>query len=64
MERLLDGRRTGLLAFHEFKNSGFTALIDRGLEFFDLEYDVAAFNERLPRLRIIPIEEFDPNDFL
>jgi putative heme uptake system protein len=62
--RLLDGRRMGLLAFHEFKNSGFTALIDRGLEFFDLEYDVQAFNERLPRVRIIPIEEFDPNDFL
>jgi uncharacterized protein len=64
MERLLDGRRTGLLAFREFKNSGFTALIDRGLEFFDLEYDVQAFNERLPRLRIIPIDEFDPTDFL
>jgi len=64
MEGLLDGRRMGLLAFREFKNSGFTALIERGLEFFDLEYDVAAFNERLPRLRIIPIEEFDPNEFL
>jgi len=64
MEKLLDGRRTGLLAFHEFKNSGFTALVDRGLEIFDLEYDVQAFNERLPRVRIIPIEEFDPNDFL
>ena len=64
MERLLDGRRMGLLAFREFKNSGFTALIERGLQFFDLEYDVGAFNERLPRLRIIPIEEFDPVDFL
>ena len=64
METLLDGRRIGLLAFHEFKNSGFTALVDRGLEIFDLEYDVQAFNERLPRVRIIPIEEFDPNDFL
>jgi uncharacterized protein len=64
MERLLDGRRVGLLAFNEFKNSGFTALIDGGLEFFDLEYDVLAFNEQLPRLRIIPIDEFDPNDFL
>jgi len=64
MERLLDGRLMGLLAFREFKNSGFTALIDRGLQFFDLEYDVQAFNETLPRLRIIPIDEFDPNDFL
>ena len=64
MEQLLDGRRTGLLAFNEFKNSGFIALMDRGLQFYDLEHDVGAFNERLPRLRIIPIEEFDPLDFL
>jgi uncharacterized protein len=64
VERLLDGRRVGLLAFREFKNTGFNALIDEGLQFFDLEYDVGAFNERLPRLRIIPIEEFDPRDFL
>ncbi len=64
MERLLDGRRMGLLAFREFKNSGFTALMDRGLEFYDLEYDVSAFNEQLPRLRIIPIDQFDPSDFL
>ncbi len=64
MERLLDGRRMGLLAFREFKNSGFTALIEQGLQFYDLEYDVGAFNERLPRLRIIPIDEFDPVDFL
>jgi uncharacterized protein len=64
MEVLLDGRRMGLLAFREFKNSGFTALIEKGLEFYDLEYDVQAFNERLPRLRIIPIDEFDPSEFL
>jgi hypothetical protein len=25
---------------------------------------VQAFNERLPRIRIIPIDEFDPRDFL
>jgi uncharacterized protein len=64
MEALLDGRRMGLLAFREFKNNGFTALVEKGLQFYDLEYDVQAFNERLPRLRIIPIEEFDPNEFL
>lgn len=64
MEELLDGRRVGLLAFREFKNSGFTSLFDRGLEFYDLEYDVRAFNTQLPRLRIIPISDFDPNDFL
>lgn len=64
MERLLDGRHLGLIGFHEFKNSGFTSLIDQGMEFFDLEYTVGAFNERLPRVRVIPIDEFDPNDFL
>jgi uncharacterized protein len=64
LEPLVGGRRTGLVAFREFKNTGFLALIQRGLEFFDLEYDVAAFNERLPRIRVIPIDEFDPADFL
>ena len=31
---------------------------------FDLDYDVAAFNAPLPRVRIIPIDEFDPTQFL
>jgi uncharacterized protein len=57
-------RRTALLAFREFRNAGFVPLFERGLEFHDLEYDVKAFNDRLPRIRIIPIDEFDPNDFL
>ncbi|MGI9156098.1 MAG: NYN domain-containing protein [Marmoricola sp.] len=64
METLLDGRRVGLLAFREFRNSGFTELLDKGLDFFDLEYDVQAFNEPLPRVRIIAIEDFDPKEFL
>jgi uncharacterized protein len=58
------GRRTALLAFREFRNSGFVPLFERGLEFHDLEYDVRAFNDKLPRIRIIPIDEFDPLDFL
>ena len=37
---------------------------ERGLEFIDLEYDVDAFRARLPRVRIIPIDEFDPLEFL
>ncbi len=57
-------RRTGLLAFNEFRNLGYGDLVTRGLEVFDLEYDVHAFNEELPRLRIIPIDEFDPSQFL
>ncbi|MCD9198515.1 NYN domain-containing protein [Aeromicrobium wangtongii] len=57
-------RRTALLAFREFRNAGYVPLIDRGMEFHDLEYDVQAFNSKLPRIRVIPIDEFDPNDFL
>jgi putative heme uptake system protein len=64
VEDLLDGRRVGVVGFVEFRNSAFTPLVQHGLETFDLEYDVRAFNERLPRVRIIPIEEFDPVEFL
>lgn len=62
---LLDGqRRVGVVAFAEFRNSGFTQLIERGLEAYDLEYDVHAFTSPLPRIRVIPIDEFDPTPFL
>ena len=61
---LLDGRRVGVVGFNEFRNSAFVQLAERGLESFDLEYDVRAFNEQLPRVRIIPIDEFDPAQFL
>jgi uncharacterized protein len=61
---ILDGRRVGVIGFVEFRNSAFVPLAERGLETFDLEYDVQAFNERLPRVRIIPIDEFDPAQFL
>ena len=64
VEELLDGRRVGVIAFVEFRNHAFAELVEDGLEFFDLEYDVQAFNERLPRVRIIPIDEFDPAQFL
>jgi uncharacterized protein len=61
---LLDGRRVGVIGFAEFRNQAFHDLSGDGLEFFDLEYDVSAFNEQLPRVRIIPIDEFDPAQFL
>ena len=62
---LMDGRRrVGLIAFEEFRNSGFHDLVRQGMEFFDLEHDTRAFNAPLPRLRIIPIEQFDPQQFL
>jgi uncharacterized protein len=62
---LVDGRRRlGVVGFTEFRNHEFTPLVARGVEAIDLEYDVQAFTARLPRVRIIPIDEFDPLDFL
>ena len=60
---LADGRRRlGLIGFQEFVNAGFREVPQ--LELMDLEYDVGAFNTRLPRVRVIPIDEFDPLEFL
>ncbi|PZR54098.1 nuclease [Xylanimonas oleitrophica] len=65
MEALLgDGRRVGLLAFREFVNARFAELTTRGMETFDLEGDADAFTTMLPRVRIIPLEEFDPLRYL
>jgi uncharacterized protein len=61
LRQVCDGRRVGVMGFKEFCNLGFAEL---GVEFFDLEYDVKAFNGTLPRIRVIPIDEFDPRDFL
>jgi putative heme uptake system protein len=58
------GRRTAVIGFREFMNAGWADLADRGLELLDMERDAGVFTYRLPRLRIIPIEEFDPVDFL
>ena len=59
-----DGRRVGIVGFREFMNLQFSDLAVDGLEFFDLEGDVGAFNVALPRIRVIPIEDFDPVAFL
>ena len=60
---LADGRRRiGLIGFQEFVNAGFREVPH--LEMMDLEHDVGAFNTRLPRVRVIPIDEFDPLEFL
>lgn len=56
------GRRVGVIGFQEFRSAEFAGI--PGVDFFDLEYDVRAFDARLPRVRIIPIEDFDPADFL
>ena len=57
-----DGRRIGLYCFPELLSGSLRRL--PGVEIFDLEHDVAAFNRPLPRLRVIPIDEFDPAAFL
>jgi uncharacterized protein len=65
IEQLVDGRRrVGVVGFTEFRHHEFVALAGRGLELIDLEYDVEAFTTPLPRVRIIPIDEFDPLQFL
>ncbi|WP_275005710.1 NYN domain-containing protein [Promicromonospora iranensis] len=66
IEALLDDddRRVGLLGFREFVNARFTDLEQRGLVMYDLEADADAFTTMLPRVRIIPIEEFDPLRYL
>lgn len=56
------GRRTALIGFAEFMASELRDI--PGIEFFDIEYDVAAFTSRLPRIRVIEIDEFDPLEFL
>ena len=61
---LLDGRRVGVVGFQEFRSSAFLELTTHGLATFDLAYDVQAFRESLPRIRIIVIRDFDPADFL
>ncbi len=57
-------RRVALLGFPEFVNAGYVELREQGLEMFDMEHDAQAFNQLLPRVRILDIESFDPAAFL
>ena len=62
MEALLGGgRRVGLMALREYASMQFSSL---GIQVHDLEDDVAAFNVPLPRVRVIPLDQFDPEYFL
>ena len=62
---LLDGtRRVGVVGFREYLSSGYTALVDKGLQIFDLEDDTRCFTVALPRVRIIPLASFDPLRYL
>lgn len=65
LEALLGAdRRVGVLCFREFLNGQLTELASRGLSIYDLEDDVGAFTSVLPRVRIIPIDAFDPLRYL
>lgn len=59
-----DGRRVGVIGFTEFMSGELTELRGGGLEVLDLEDDAGVFNYRLPRMRVITIEDFDPLQFL
>jgi uncharacterized protein len=61
-ELAVGDRRIGLVVFDECVGQ---ALRDvPGVEVFDLEHDSDAFDVRLPRVTVIPIDEFDPALFL
>jgi uncharacterized protein len=53
-------RRVGVLGFRELMSTALADLQPEGLELYDLEDDVGAFTVALPRVRVIPIERFDP----
>jgi putative heme uptake system protein len=60
---LLDGeadRRVGVVGFRELVSTALAELQAGGLELYDIEDDVGAFRVALPRIRVIPIERFDP----
>lgn len=61
LAQLAPDRRVGVLALREYASIQFDA---HGIEVHDLEDEVGAFNVPLPRVRIIPLEEFDPVRFL
>jgi uncharacterized protein len=54
------GRRVGVIGFRELVSSALADLTAAGLGLYDLEDDVGAFTVALPRIRVIPIEQFDP----
>jgi uncharacterized protein len=57
---LATDRRVGLLGFRELTSAALGQLAADGLQLYDLEDDVGAFTVALPRMRVIPIERFDP----
>lgn len=66
VKHLIDvGASVSLLGFREFFNADYRSLVESGaVQLVDLEDDVKAFNVRLPRTRVIDIDEFDPMAYL
>ena len=65
VEDLLDAdRRVGIMCFREFLSIAFNDFVDEGIEIIDMEYDMHAFQVPLPRLHIIPLDEFDPTKII
>ena len=63
--QLLDAqRRVGVLGLREYISVELAGLQERGLQLYDLEDHVGAFISPLPRVRIIPLDEFDPRRYL
>jgi uncharacterized protein len=62
IERLLENgdRRVGVIGFRELISTQLADQTANGLELYDIEDDVGAFTVALPRIRVIPIERFDP----
>ena len=56
------GRRVGVVAFTELVSQALREV--PGLEILDLEGDADVFDVDLPRVRIIPLDDFDPTRFL
>ena len=59
-----DGRRVGVLGLREYVNAELQGLSAEGMELFDLEDHVGAFTGVLPRVRVIPLADFDPVRYL
>ncbi|MGN6742812.1 MAG: NYN domain-containing protein [Amnibacterium sp.] len=58
---LATGHQVGILGVPELVSGAYAGL---DVHLYDLETDVRAFNTPLPRVRIIPLDEFDPEQFL
>lgn len=64
LRALLPDRRVAVVGFREYVSQRLAELEPMGLQFFDMEQAVGAFNIPLPRVRIITLDEFDPEHFL